>query len=104
MKRDIAVAQSESFFMLTLRSKLTELATEIVKRPVRQKKTFPHIVSMPREVAGARHHEFGTWAVSALSKGSKGVDRLSLEQDEMRAGPRLLRPDNEKYRKRPHAK
>jgi hypothetical protein len=39
---------------------------EMVKRLVRQKKTFPHVVSTPREVGESHHHEFGIWSVSVL--------------------------------------
>src|ERR1700716_1885163 len=39
---------------------------EMVKRLVRQKKTFPHVVSTPREVGESHHHEFGSWSVSLL--------------------------------------
>jgi len=39
---------------------------EMVKRLVRQKKTFPHVVSTPREVGESHHHEFGIWSVSVV--------------------------------------
>jgi len=38
----------------------------MVKLSVRCKKTFPHVVSTPREAGGLHHLEFGTWSASVL--------------------------------------
>src|ERR1700736_5226254 len=37
----------------------------MVKRsgPLKEK-TFPHVVSTPREIGGSHHHEFGSWSES----------------------------------------
>ena len=48
---------------------------EMVKRSVRQKKTFPHIVSTTREFGGSHDHEFGNRSVPEVSGGlAKRID------------------------------
>jgi len=67
-KNMLPLRKAKAFSCLFLQSKLTAFgfAMEMVKRLVRQKKTFPHVVSTPREVGESHHHEFGIWSVSVL--------------------------------------
>jgi len=64
----LPLRKAKAFSCLFLQSKLTAFgfAMEMAKRLVRQKKTFPHVVSTPRDVGESHHHEFGIWSVSVL--------------------------------------
>jgi hypothetical protein len=79
-KKHVAVAQSESFFMLISPKQANGVWVRHGNGEASQKKPFPHAVSTPREVGGLHHHGFGTWAVPVLHASTATASQHLVER------------------------